>query len=262
MASYDGLVDLSLFSVSPTGDSTGDVDFPVPDRHEMTEPNTSPQIRISSWEELPPDWHPEFVRDKPLPPLPDERPVPYDYYAQHQGMPLPQSHFRRDKSYDDHCDDSKPAKKQKRSGFFLSRIKRSKSESTHAQNQKALKSSRPTPRLTLSVPQQAVRTVPSSPLLWVPGERVWLAHDPTTSQSQNAFRGEDGYWYQRLPSVPQTPTPQLVVTDDDDDDRSPPPSYSYHDFWRADPNDLNRSSTGSQWSAVATRLSRPHSTGH
>ena len=69
-------------------------------------------------------------------------------------------------SPEDQYYDIKPAKK--RSGCFLSKIKRSKSDTSHGENKKDEKSSSGTPKLTLAVPQQAARTVPSSPLLWVP----------------------------------------------------------------------------------------------
>lgn len=227
MASQPGLVDLSLFSVSPTGDK----EFPLPEMPQAT----SPQIRISSWEDIPPEFDPIiFHQDKPLPPLPNE----WNQSAEEQYY------------------HPKPAKK--RSGGFLSKIKRSKSDSTHGQNQKDKRSVTTTPKLTLSLPQQAARTVPSSPLIWVPDQQMWLVRDPPMLQERNYWQREDDCRQQRLPSVSQRTTPVFTITDEDGD-ISPPPSYSFDDYWESE---LRRSSGGSQWGAVARRLSRPASTGY
>lgn len=222
MASPEELVDLSLFSISPTGDQ----EFPLP---EIPQP-ISPQIRISSWEDIPPDFDPSiFVKDKPLPPLPNRwTPSPEEQYHQ-----------------------PKPAKRRR--GSFLSRIKRSKSDSASGQNPVEKRSVTTTPRLTLSLPPQAARTVPSSPLVWVPHEQVWLVQDPPTFQHQNLWQTEYDSW-----SEGRRALPAFTVTDDDGD-ISPPPSYSSHGYW---PSEVPRPSSGSQWGAVATRLSRPASTGH
>ncbi|KAI9881072.1 MAG: hypothetical protein M1830_008230 [Pleopsidium flavum] len=197
--------------------------------------STSPQIRISSWEDIPPEFDPIFFhQDKPLPPLPND----WNQSAEEQ-------HIHR-----------KPAKK--RSGCFLSKMKRSKSDCTHSPNQKDKRSVSTTPKLTLSVPQQLARTVPSSPLLWVPDEQVWLVRDPPMFQERSYWQREDDGRQQSIPSVSQRTTPVFTITDDEGD-ISPPPSYSSGDYWGSE---LRRSSGGSQWGAVANRLSRPASTGH
>jgi len=249
MASLNELVDLSLFSISPTGDRP----FPLSDTPE----STSPQIRISSWEDIPPDYHPALLQDKPLPPLPTDwpsppvsnewpiSPVPSEWPRPHGWIQSPEDRYH----------DLKPAKK--RSGCFLSKIKRSKSDTSHGQNKKDKKSSAGTPKLTLAVPQQAARTVPSSPLLWVPDEQLWIVQEQPTFQQPTTRSNSDSALQRRLPSAPQRTMPQLIITDDEGD-MSPPPSYSFHDHWESE---LRRSSAGGQWGAVATRMSRPASTG-
>lgn len=249
MASQDGLVDLSLFSVSPTGDRP----FPLSD---IPEPR-SPQVRISSWEDIPPDYHPTVFQDKPLPPLPPD--WPSSPASNEWAMPpvpneWPQPHGWSQSS-EDRYGDPKPAKK--RSGCFLSKIKRSKSDTSHCQNKKDKKASSGAPKLTLAVPQQAARTVPSSPLLWIPDEQVWAVQERPTFQQAAMTPSGDSRFQQRIPAAPQRTMPQLIITDDEGD-ITPPPSYSFHDQWDSE---LSRSSVGSQWGAVATRMSRPASTG-
>ena len=142
MASQNELVDLSLFSVSPTGDRP----FPLPDMPD----STSPQIRISSWEDIPPDSHPAVFQDKPLPPLPAEwpsSPASNEWPSSPVPADWPQPNGWMQSSDDRHCD-IKPAKK--RSGCFLSKITRSKSDTSHSQNKKEKKNSSGTPKLTLA----------------------------------------------------------------------------------------------------------------
>ncbi|MCJ1366573.1 hypothetical protein MMC16_005702 [Acarospora aff. strigata] len=256
MASQNELVDLSLFSVSPTGDG----EFPPPDSPE----STSPQIRITSWEDIPPTYHPCIVREKPLPPLPNESFPPAIY----EPFPTSSGGFRPPQldqwpvanewiqPPEGHYLDPKPIKK--RTGGFLSMIKRSKSDVSHDQKQKVKKNSTGPPRLTLSVPQQAARTVPSSPLLWVPDAQVWMVHDQHTSQHPTACQSRDSCCQHGPSSTAQRTMPRFMTTEDDAD-ISPPPSYSLHDHWQSDPRTPSESS---RWGVVATRMNRPASTGH